>query len=115
VVLQVNETRYVQTSPETNGCIDDSARLTQAHSCVDARRFFTSLNSLAIMLVTSSSGGEPHDSVSSIVDCASDSDDNRIIGSPIRTATKARLYDLDMLFHCRVTCSTDYGSFMTLI
>jgi len=74
---------------------------------------FTSLNSLAIMLVTSSSGEEPHDSVSSIVDCASDTDDNRIIGRQITTAIKARLYD--MLFHCSVTGSTDYARLLTLL
>ena len=97
--------------------VEVSVTLMQVHSCTAVRSFFTSLNSLVIMLVTSSFSSlvtklatsssveaplPPHDSISSIVDCASESDDNRIIGRQITTATKARLYDLDMLLHCSV-------------
>jgi len=95
-----------QTSAETSACLSEEGR-----SCIDVRRFFTSFKSLAITPVTSSRVEEPHDSVSSTVDCASDSDDNRIIDRQITTATKARLYDVDMLLRCSVTCSTDHISY----
>ena len=126
--LKWNETRYLQVSAVTS----DWFALAQGRSCVDVRRFFTSLrmvftssnsftfflltslNSLVTTPVTSSSVEAPHDSVSSTVDCASDSDDNRIIDRQITTARKAKLYDLDMLLNCSLT-STGHGSFWLYI
>jgi len=128
VWLKWNETRYLQVSAVTS----DWFALAQGRSCVDVRRFFTSLrmvftssnsftfflltslNSLVTTPVTSSSVEAPHDSVSSTVDCASDSDDNRIIDRQITTARKAKLYDLDMLLNCSLT-STGHGSFWLYI
>jgi len=107
----INWTRYLQISAETSACFDVSAA---SNGCWRSR-FFTSWNSFALSfwfddrkafislssLVTSSDIEELHEAGSSTVDCASDTDDNRITGRQITTDTKPRLYDLDMLLNLR--------------
>ena len=66
----------------------------------DASSFFTSLISLAFIftiLKTSSDVEEPHVVVSSTVDCAFVSNDNKITDRQITANTIAKQHDLDML------------------